>query len=167
MKFEIRHLFSAISLEDYEQLYFDEPFNIELCRAVELDRELVSRELNRDKLTREVRISPRGRTIPAPVAKALGGSRIEYVEKIDYRFGTFEGHWESISSLMTDRISSTGTFRFEAVSTGIYRVIVGEVRVRVLGLGKVIEKAIVDDVKRSYIDAARFTEQWIAARSSS
>ncbi|MEO1481881.1 MAG: DUF2505 domain-containing protein [Myxococcota bacterium] len=163
MKFEIEHTFSGISLAAYERLYFDEPFNSALCEKVELDRELLKLEENGDALHREVKVSPRGREIPKPIAKFMGVSRIEYVEKIDYTFGSGRGTWLSVSSFMTDKIDSGGTIEMLDTGAGVKRIVAGEIKVKVFGLGKTIESFIVEDVKRSYQDAAAFTRDWIAA----
>ncbi len=162
MKFRIEHEFQGISLPDYEKLYFDEPFNVALCEEVNLDRELLSFEHRGERLEREVKVSPRGRQIPKPIAKFLGGARIEYVEKLAYAFGSGQGTWQSISSLMTEKIDSRGTFAFQEIPGGVKRIVEGEIRVKVFGIGGTIESYIVDDVKKSYEDAAAFTRKWLA-----
>lgn len=164
MKFRIEHEFHRIDLPEYEKLYFDEPFNIALCEEVNLDRELLSLEHHGDELEREVKVAPRGRQIPKPIAKFLGGARIEYVEKLRYTFGAGQGTWQSVSSLMTEKIDSRGTFQFEAVPGGVKRVVEGEIKVKVFGIGGTIEQYIVEDVKKSYEDAAAFTRKWLAGR---
>ncbi|MEM6732382.1 MAG: DUF2505 domain-containing protein [Myxococcota bacterium] len=167
MKFRIEHEFSGISLPDYEVLYFDEPFNEALCEEVNLERELLKLDRDGDKLARDVRVAPRGRQIPKPVAKFLGGARIEYVEKLQYTFGSYRGTWQSVSSLMTEKIQSSGTFTLEEASGGVRRIVEGEIKVKVFGLGGTIEQYIVEDVKKSYNDAATFTRKWLAQKSSS
>ncbi|MEM6533158.1 MAG: DUF2505 domain-containing protein [Myxococcota bacterium] len=163
MKFEIEHTFAGISLEAYERLYFDEPFNVSLCEKVKLDRELLVLNEDGDRLHREVKVSPRGREIPKPIAKFIGVSRIEYVEKIDYTFGTGSGTWLSVSSFMTEKIDSGGTIEMIAAGESVKRIVAGEIKVKVFGLGKTIESFIIEDVKKSYEDAAAFTRDWIAS----
>lgn len=165
MKFSIEHTFQGVDRPSYEKLYFDEPFNVALCEAVNLDRELLKREETDGRLVREVKVAPRGRQIPAPIAKFMGGARIEYVEKIDYEFGAYRGEWQSISSLMTDKIRSQGTFRIEEAAAGVRRIVEGEISVKIFGVGKAIEGYVVDDIKRSYSEAAEFTRTWIAQRA--
>jgi hypothetical protein len=82
MKFIAEHTFRGLSLADYEKLYFDEAFNIALCKAVNLDRTVVKREEKDGHLSRAVRVSPRDREIPGPLVKVLGSSRIEYTEHV-------------------------------------------------------------------------------------
>lgn len=165
MKFKVEHAFSGISLADYEKLYFDEDFNVALCKAVELDRELIEREQKGSHLRRVVRVAPRGREIPGPVAKVLGADRIEYTEHLDYDFGTYRGTWKTISSVLPDKVESGGTFAFQAAGDGVKRILEGEVKVKIFGVGGMIERFIVADVEKSYDQAAGFTRDWLAKRA--
>lgn len=163
MNFRAEHLIKGITLADFERLFFDEEFNIALCRALKLDRVLVKREEKDGVIARAVRVGPE-REIPAPVAKVLGAVKIEYTEYLDYKFGSYRGTWKTVSSLMTDKVDSSGTFSFRAQGDGVLRLVEGEVKVRVFGLGSIVERFIVADVERSYQNAAQFTEEWIAKR---
>lgn len=163
MKFEASHTFRGISLADYEKLYFDEDFNIALCKAVNLDRTLLKREEKGKHLSRSVKVSPRDREIPGPLVKVLGSSRIEYTEQVEYDFGSYKGTWKSISSVMTDKVESSGIFRLEQAGDGVKRVIEGDIKVKVFGVGGVIERFIVADIEKSYEQAADFTRRWIAS----
>ncbi|MBI5508530.1 MAG: DUF2505 family protein [Deltaproteobacteria bacterium] len=160
MKFRAEHSFRGISLADYEQLYFNEDFNAALCKAVKLARALEKRDLKDGKLSRVVRVGP-DREIPPPVAKLLGASRIEYTEHLTYTFRSYNGVWHTVSSVFTDKIDSRGTFGFSAVKDGVTRVVEGDIKVKVFGIGGVIERFIVADVERSYKDAAQFTQRFI------
>jgi hypothetical protein len=163
MKFLAEHTFRGITLPDYEKLYFDEAFNVALCKAVNLDRTVLKRDEKGSHLSRSVKVSPRDREIPGPLVKVLGSSRIEYTEQVEYDFGTFKGTWKTVSSVMTDKVDSSGTFRFETAGDGVKRVIEGEIKVKVFGVGGVIERFIVADIEKSYEQAADFTRRWIAS----
>lgn len=164
MRFTVEHVFNGITLKDYEQLYFNEDFNVALCKAVNLDRALVRRDDDGKKVVRHVKVSPRGRDIPGPVAKVLGSDRIEYTEQIDYVWGANQGVWVSVSSLLTDKVDSRGTFRFVEVPGGVKRVVDGEIKVKIFGVGGMIEKFICMDVEKSYDAAADFTRKWLAEK---
>lgn len=66
---------------------------------------------------------------------------------------------------MTDKIRSQGTFRIEEAAAGVRRIVEGEISVKIFGVGKAIEGYVVDDIKRSYSEAAEFTRTWIAQRA--
>lgn len=163
MKFLAEHTFRGITVADYEKLYFDEDFNVSLCKAVNLDRSVVKRDEKGKHLSRAVKVSPRDREIPGPLVKVLGSSRIEYTEHVEYDFGTYKGTWKSVSSVMTDKVESSGVFRFEPAGDGVKRVIEGDIKVKVFGVGGVIERFIVADIEKSYEQAADFTRRWIAS----
>jgi hypothetical protein len=161
MKFRVEHIIPNISLEAFETLFFDEPFNIALCQAVNLARTLESRTVEGGRLERATRIGP-DREIPGPVAKVLGTNKFEYTEHIDYVLGSFKGAWKTVPAMMADKVESAGTFSFVARGKDVARVVEGDVKVKIFGLGSVIERFVVADVERSYDQAAEFTRQWLA-----
>jgi hypothetical protein len=160
MKFKVEHVFRGISLADYEALYLDEPFNIAVCKDVELDREVVKRELKGKHLTRVVKCAPR-REIPGPAAAIIGASKLEYTEYLEYDMGSNKGTWKTVSGILSDKIESAGTFSFAQKGGGVARILEGEVKVKIFGLGGVVEKFIVSDVEKSYDKVATFTQKWI------
>lgn len=160
MKFRAEHTFKGISLADYEKLYFNEDFNIKLCQAVKLAREVIEIESDDTKIHRVVKVGP-DRVLPAPVAKILGTDRIDYTEHVDYTFGDFKADWKTISSVMTDKVDSKGTLTFRETGSGVTRIVEGDIKVKLFGVGKVVERVIVAETEKSYADAAAFTQTWI------
>ena len=165
MNFHVQQVIKGLSLQDFETLFFDETFNIALCKSLKLNRELVKRDVKDGKLSRVVRVGPQ-REIPAPVAKVLGAEKIEYTEYLDYVMGSNHGTWHTASSLLSDKIKSAGSFSFKEQADGILRVVEGDVTVKIFGLGKVVEKFIIADIERGYVHAAKFTEDWVAGVKS-
>lgn len=160
MKFRVEHVIPGIGLPQFETLFFDEDFNVALCRALKLDRHPVSHEVKDGVLRRVVRISP-NRDIPGPMAKVLGSSKIEYTEHTDYRMGGYQANWKTISSVLTDKVDSSGTLSFVKRGDGVARIAEGEVKVKIFGLGGVVEKFIVADVESSYAQAAEFMLSYV------
>ncbi len=160
MKFRVEHTFTGISLEDYEKLHFDEEFNIALCKAVKLSREVVKLENTDERFERRVKVGP-DREIPKAVKKVLKADRIEYEEHLVYHWGTYKGTWETTPSVLANKVETKGTMGFTKVATGVKRWSEGEIKVKILGVGGVAEKFIVSDVEKSYDDAAKFTQKWI------
>jgi len=162
MKFEIAHTF-AVTPEQYEAVYFDEAFGVAQCEAVSLGRTLLKLEKTDTRIVRHVRIEP-AREIPGPIAKLIGNAKIAYVEEIDYDVTKRAARWRTVPNIAADKIETAGTFEFLAAGTGTNRIVRGDITVKVFGLGGVIEKFIVEDVKKSYEKAAAFTRDWIAKR---
>jgi hypothetical protein len=163
MKFRVEHTFAKIGIADYEKLYFDEEFNAALCVAVKLNRTLMKRDLAAGNFTRIARIGPE-REIPAPVAKIIGASRLEYTEYVDYKWGSNKGSWRTESAILTDKIESAGHFGWEKRGDGVMRWVDGEIKVKIFGLGGVVERFIVADIEKSYDQAAEFTKSYIAKK---
>jgi hypothetical protein len=160
MKFRVEHAFSGTSLKAFETLFFDEPFNIALCAALKLSRTLVSREEKNGTLRRVTQVAAQ-RDIPAAVAKVLGSNRIEYLETLEYPMGSNRGTWKTVSSLLSDKVDSAGSFSFAANGSQIVRVVDGYVKVKIFGLGTVIERFIVADIEQGYEQAAQFMQDYI------
>jgi hypothetical protein len=165
MKFDVSHTFEGISAADYEVLYFDEAFNVALCEAVKLGREVLKIERSDAKIVRHVRCTP-NRDIPAPVAKLIKDNGFKYVEELEHEVGRLRGRWVVKPNLFPEKVDVKGTYEF--ISAGekrVTRVIHGAIDVAVFGIGAVVEKFVVDDVKRSYDQAAEFTRGWLAKKS--
>ena len=160
MHFKVQHTFRGITLPEYEQLYFDEDFNIALCSTVKLARTVVSIDRSDTAIKRVVKVGP-DREVPKPVAKVLKADRIEYTEHLDYTFGSGRGTWKTVPDIMASKVDTRGTFQFKETDGGVLRIVDGDIKVKILGVGGVVEKFIVSDVEKSYQDAARFTQQWI------
>lgn len=160
MKFRVEHTFTNITLQEYEQLYFTEEFNLAMCTAVKLARTLVERTVTDNHIHRIVTVGP-DREIPPAAARILGAKKIEYTEHLDYDFGSYKGTWKTISSLLTDKVDTRGTFAFTERDGKVVRVVDGVIKVNIFGVGVVVEKFIVADIVKSYERVAEFTQRWI------
>jgi hypothetical protein len=160
MKLHIEHTFHGISPADYETLYFDEEFGVALCQAVKLGREVLKFEKTGDRIVRHVRVTPQ-RDVPGAIKKVLGEKPFSYVEEVEFEVGKLRGRWKTVPSIVPDKVLTGGTLVFEPVSGGVKRVVDGEIKVNVFGIGGIVEKFVVGEVEKSYGDAAVFTQQWV------
>lgn len=160
MKFSTESVFRGIEFAEFEKLYFDEEFNIAMCKDNNLARTVIAREDDGDKLHRELRIGP-DRELPSAVKKVLKTDRLEYVEKLDYVWGSKRATWETIPSVFANKVDARGTIRFEEVSGGVRRIAEGEIKVKLMGVGGMVEKLVIGDVEKSFINAGGFTQRWI------
>lgn len=163
MKFRTEATFRGINLKDFEALYFNEDFNQAMCERVNLSRTVVKLERDDEKLHRILRIGP-DRELPGPVKKVLRTERLEYEERLQYRWGSYEAQWETIPSVMASKVDARGRILFQDAKDGVLRVSEGEINVKLLGVGGMIEKLVVADVEKSFKDAADFTQKWIDER---
>ena len=162
MKLSIEHTF-AIAPAEYANLYFDEPFSIELCAAVKLGRTLLRLDRSATRLVRHVRCEPI-RDIPAPIAKVMGGRSFHYVEELEFDLEKLRGQWRVVPSLVPDKVEASGTLDFEDLGGNVKRVVRGNVNVSVFGLGGLVERFVVGEVEKSYDDASAFTKAFLERR---
>ncbi len=161
MKFSADHTFTGIDLTAYETLHFDEEFQDALCVSVKLARDCEKLEESDDgQISRAVRVGP-DREIPPAAQRVLGGKRLDYTEHLEYRRGAWKGTWRTEPSLMADKVDCKGTIEFLEVPGGVRRLVHGEIKVKLFGVGGMVEKLIVSDVVKSYDKAAEFTQRWI------
>jgi hypothetical protein len=163
MKFRVEHLYEGVTFPEYEQIHFDEGFNTELSESVKLGRTLLKLDRTAERIVRHVKIEP-AREIPGPVAKLLGGNKFSYVEELEYEIGKGRGRWRTITSVLTDKIDSQGTLELVSAPGGVKRVVAGEIKVGIFGVGGIVEKFVVSDVEKSYDAAAAFTREYLKKR---
>ena len=159
----IEDVFVNISLADYETLYFDEDFNAAIGRAMRMGRRLLHFERTSDRVVRKVHYEP-DRDPDSPAGKAFGTSRASFIEELDYDPRTRKGTWRTIPNLFPDRVTNAGTIEFVDAAPGVRRIVRGEVKVALLGFGRMIERAIVREIVKSYANATAFTAEWLAKR---
>jgi len=163
MRFTIRHVIDTDEETFWQQIFFDEPFNRELCLGhlkFEVFRVL---EMNREPdgaITRRIQNQPPAE-IPGPVKKALGDST-SFVE--EGRFDPASRRWRFrvIPAVAPDRIRTEGQLWVEPRGEkSVERVIEVEISVKVFGLGRMVEELIARQTRSSYDQAAVFTNRWI------
>jgi hypothetical protein len=160
MRFDIAHVFKNITLADYENLFFDDSFNEAMKPVAGLKkRETLERREENGKLIKKTRVFPE-RDFPGPIKKLIDGE-LSYTEDSTFDRATHTLEFRSKVSVLSDKIKLGGTIHFREVAGGIERRIVGEAGVSVFGLGGMIEKAIVDNLKETYDKIAKFTQEWI------
>lgn len=164
MKFRVEHTYDGVTFPEYEAIHFDEVFNTALSESVKLGRSVLKLERTPERIVRHVKIEP-AREIPGPVAKLLGGNKFSYVEELEYELGKGRGTWRTITSVLTDKIDSRGTLELVAAGSSVKRVVSGDIKVGIFGVGGIVEKFVVSDVEKSYDAAAAFTREWLKKRS--
>ena len=161
MKFEIEHVFQGVSRSRFEELFFDEPFNVALGAALGLGREL--RRLDRGplRIVRHVCCEP-VRDPDSPGGRALGTSRASFVEELEYDLAAHEGTWRTIPNILPERVKTWGTLAIGDAPGGATRVVRGEVSARLWGFGGLVEKHVVAEIRQSYDKTAAFTRDYLA-----
>jgi hypothetical protein len=164
MKFLIEHTFEGLTPEGYEEVFFDEPFNVALGEALGLGRQLRRLDRAPGRIVRHVCCEP-SRDPDSPAGKAFGSSRASFVEELEYDLRAHAGTWRTIPSLLPERVKTSGTLEVLAVGGGVRRVVRGEVKASLWGFGGLVERHVVAEIVKSYDRSAAFTVTWLASRS--
>ena len=161
MKIDVAHTFKNITLEKYVALFFDDAFNEAMKPVADLKERVTLEKKEVDgKIVRKVRVVPT-RNFPGPVKKIMGDGELSYIEDNSFDPKTHVLDWNSKVSVLTDKIKMSGKIYFKEVPGGVERRVTGDAVVSVFGVGGMIEKVVVDNIRETYDNIARFTQKWI------
>lgn len=150
MKFNLDIYADRIDYEQFSVVYFSEQLNQEIVRAVHLkERVMLERvRLPNGHERMRVRVVPHV-GLPGPIEKLLDGAEISYDE-----ITVFDAQGRratlSIESPAGDTVQVHGDVRLVAEPKGVRLLFDGEARVKVFGLGGLIERFMVAEIKRRY-----------------
>lgn len=161
MKFELDHTF-PFGLETYVRTMCDPGYDQYVAENVNLKaREEQSSTLDGDVLRRCVRVIPE-RDLPKAAARLVGGKTLAYDENLELNTKTGEGRWWVVPGVMQKRVDAKGTSIVRETADGCSRRVEGEINVRLIGAGRLIEKFIVGQVVDGYDTGARLMVEWAA-----
>lgn len=150
MKLAFNLSVDGIDFNDFREIYFSEEFNQMTLGAAKLrERRLEHFEVMPDgRELRRVRMVP-DVSLPGPVQKVVGNQEIAYseVSHFDPRTRRAAIHVESPAG---ERLRVKGEAQFTETGSGVEMAFDGDVRVQIFGLGTVIEKLVVSQVKQRY-----------------
>jgi Protein of unknown function (DUF2505) len=147
--------------ETFWRLYFDDAYREALDREIGLaEHVILSDEPRGDKRFIRARLTPR-REVPRAVQKMVKSATLGYVEERLYDADRSRIDWTALHGALGRRFHCQGLFRVEREGDGSRRVLEGEIRVSILGVGKLIEKTIASDVEGTYDVSARFIARWL------
>jgi len=105
--------------------------------------------------------------LPKVIAKTLGADRLSYtqVNRLDRSKDRLE--WEVIPMAMADKVVAKGITTMVFKDGRSYRVVNGEITVKIPLVGGAIEKAIVSEVETSFVKAAEVALKLMQERAQS
>jgi Protein of unknown function (DUF2505) len=121
-------------------------------------------DLSDSELVRTVEVEPYVGQLPGPIVKVLG-NRIRYREegRLDRAKGSYK--LSVVPGKFADKIVVTAEQRTEALGPDrCKRIFTAEVSVKIFAIGGMIEKQVVADLRKSYDEGARFTQQYMKER---
>lgn len=160
MKLHVRHAFECTP-DEFWDMYWDEAFDQALTSQSNVLREVISERTEGDVVVRRLRFTPE-RDLPRPVAKLLGSNKLVYEQENRWDQAKSTMTWEVIPTLLPGKLSAKGTFEVRTTPTGCEQIVDGDIEVNVRFIGGQIEKAIVDEVRKSYERTASESRRWLA-----
>jgi len=161
-KVHLSHLYDCAE-EKFWELFFDDAFNQRMFQqGLQFPvYEQLSFEETETEIRRVTHVVPKVGQLPSALKK-LVGDQVGYRERgaFDKRTRRFE--IDVIPDKAPDRLTVRGTLRCEPVDEGkCRRVFDATVEARVFGVGGLLEKRIIDDLRASYDGSAEYTNRYL------
>jgi hypothetical protein len=164
VKLTIRHLFNC-SMDTYWAMFWDPTYAALLEQETGVHREVLwERQEGAVKVYR-VRFVPQTE-LPRAIAKLTGSKKLIYEQENRLNIDAHRLDWQVFPTMAKDKVSATGAMLMRSTSTGVERLIDGDISVRVPLIGKRIEKVVLQSVLSSYEQAAQVTHRWLADQAS-
>ena len=161
MKFEIAHIYDLDPKTYATEVHFSDELQAKYVGTIYKERLVLDRQEDDRGLTIRFRVTP-NRDIPAALKKALRGAGLGYEEVDRFDREKLRVDWSVKTDAFTKKTTCKGAVTFEDAGGGkCRRVISGEVKVRVMLVGGMIEKAIVDGMKDSFEKTAAITRNFL------
>jgi hypothetical protein len=166
LEFTLRHEI-ACSEPRFWELFFDEAFTHDMIvKGLDFgtcDIEPVKEA--GDRKTRVMRVIPK-LDVPAPVAKLLG-PKLGYTEEGTFFITKELWTYTLRLSVLSERIRLGGKLRIEPIDdTKCWRISELWCEVRILGLGKMVEKAAEKNMRDGWNKSAAWMNGWLAEQTS-
>lgn len=163
MKLQMVHSYDGVTVEEFVAHFFDPDFNAEVARRLEVEsREEIARTEDEHGIHRVMKTVISKAVVPARVLRLLGVPRLMFTEEHRYRRGSSVIGFRTVPNVFPGRAAVEGAIMLESLPDGrLQRRIQGEVEVRVLGIGRIVERIIRDNVKRANLTIAEAMETWL------
>lgn len=160
-KILVDHFFHGITPDEFWALLWSKEFDaaLEPALGVKFRKELERTE-DENSIHRRVRVVP-GFPVPAPVQKLFAGEELEYLEESTFHKKSKTMDWDTKPNLFPGKVVARGQVVVTPQGDGVRRVIQGDITVSIFGVGGIIERAVLDSVRKSYENAAVLTREWI------
>ena len=158
----MEHTFDC-SEKAFWDTFLDEAYNKAMfMESMKFPRWEVTRfDLTDEELYRVVEVEPYIGQLPGPIIKVLG-NKIRYREEGRLDRVTNSYKLSVVPGKFADKIAVTAEQRTEPLAEGrCKRIFTAEVSVKIFAVGGMIEKQLVSDLRKSYDEGARFTQQYM------
>lgn len=160
MRFDLAYLLRRVTPSRCAELFFDARF-AQATKAVARAKSFEEMERREEgaRVHRRIRVVP-DRTVPLPL-QALLREEVAFIEESVFDRESLTVEWRSTASVWSDRFDLSGTTTFRPAQDGVERRIVGELRIRASGIGAMIERLLVADMKNTHERITLLAQRWI------
>lgn len=158
----IEHTFEC-SEKAFWETFQDAEYNRQMfCERMKFPRwEITSLEKEGSIVRRVVEVEPYVGELPGAIRKVIGDN-IRYREEGTLDLVKKRYELEVTPTRLTDKILTTGIQFTESLGEHrCRRIFEAEVRVKIFGVGSMIERQIAGDIRKSYEVGAQFTAQYL------
>ncbi len=159
----IEHTFDCSEDAFWGKLFFDEEYNRRMyydALNFPLWREISSDDRG-DELIRIIECEPNLGDLPGAIKKVIGDN-LRYREEGHYDKASRRYRLKIIPSRLADKMGVEGELFTESAGDGkCKRIFTAKINVKIFGVGTMIEKRLVSDLRRSYDVGAGFTVDYI------
>ena len=162
MKFKVSHTFPVSRTYYEENFFFDDDINELINEAVKIGHKTPQEVKEDDEIKYYKNLIRPQFELPAVMRKALKGKGVGYYEHTTYFKKENRVEWRIESEFFPDKITGQGEIKFVEVGDNkTDRVVTGEMHAKFFGVGKMIEKMLVDNITKSYNTIAEVTHTWL------
>lgn|GEM_PF-5207223 len=153
------HTFPEVDVEEFENLLETEEFNRQLEKLPNVSKRTLVEEKDLGGGKRHTVVRYEARAVPEQVKKWLGDESIGWTEEMDFNRNTHFHKFRIIPTRMKDRVNCEGSYKIEPLSPdgGARRIVTLNVKVKMLGLGSIAERAA-----KPFLDANAREEERLA-----
>ncbi|MBN1769757.1 MAG: DUF2505 domain-containing protein [Deltaproteobacteria bacterium] len=165
MKVSVRHTLDCSPETYWKKVFFDREYNQTLfLRDMKFPTwEVLEQKEGADRVERRVRVTP-PQQAPELIKKLISGT-ISYEEVGTWTAADAVYRFDTITSVMTDKIKIAGTIRAEPSGPDqMVRRVEMDVSVNILLVGGKVEKFLAEQLQSNWDASAQFTNRWLADR---
>ena len=163
MKIAFRHRLPSDPATAWAELQ-SAPYSEAVAQEGGADVEVLEVSERNGARVRRIRVTGR-RPLPGFAQAALGAERLSYVQEETSIPGAFKLRWKVVPDAIPERVLAEGTYELLPDGDGSVRAIDGTIDVRIPLVGGRIEKALAEELQKSYDRTALFAQRWLMEKT--
>jgi hypothetical protein len=163
MKIAFRHRLPAVPETAWAELQ-SAPYSEAVAKEGGADVELLDDSEKNGARVRRIRVTGR-KPLPGFAQAALGTERLSYTQEETSIPGAYKLRWKVVPDALPDRVVAEGTYELLPDGAGSIRAIDGTIEVRIPLVGGRIEKALAEELQKSYDRTALFAQRWLMEKT--